>query len=126
MSPLQAFIQHYWPDASSGLDYEIGTDERGQQKVLVWADTLGDCPEPEEVSIWDPEHPELSPRASQPMAALEQRQHRNSLLSMLAPANPLSKSAALERLKKLQGKTVGTQLDEIRSLLAGMFENMPG
>lgn len=42
------------------------------------------------------------------------------------PANPLSKSDAINRLKKLQGKTVGTQLDEIRAVLTQFFESMPG
>ena len=41
-------------------------------------------------------------------------------------ANPLSKDDAISRLNKLQGKTVGTQLDEIRALLSQFFESMPG
>ena len=36
------------------------------------------------------------------------------------------KADALSRLNKLQGKTVGTQLDEIRALLSQFFESMPG
>jgi len=42
------------------------------------------------------------------------------------PANPLNKAQALKRLNRLQGKTVGTQLDGLRELLIQMFENMPG
>lgn len=42
------------------------------------------------------------------------------------PANPLNKAAALQRLKRLEGKTVGTQLDGFRELLTQMFESMPG
>lgn len=36
------------------------------------------------------------------------------------------KAAALERLSKLQGKAAGAQLDEIRALLAQIFEMLPG
>jgi hypothetical protein len=42
------------------------------------------------------------------------------------PENMLAKSDALERLKRIQGKTVGTQLDEMRTLLIQFFESMPG
>ena len=36
------------------------------------------------------------------------------------------KASALQRLSRLEGKTVGTQLDGFRELLTQMFESMPG
>lgn len=41
------------------------------------------------------------------------------------PVDP-AKRSALDRLNKMQGKTVGTQLDEMRAVLIQFFESMPG
>ena len=44
------------------------------------------------------------------------------------PTRHLFKAEALKRLKKLEGRgvTVGTQLDELRALMALILENMRG
>ena len=54
------------------------------------------------------------------------RQHTFTVDVPAPTANPLNKAQALELLKRLEGKTVATQLDGFRELLLQMFENMPG
>lgn len=69
-----------------------------------WPEELGPQPTPEVVLAWEPPGREVVVRAPNPV-----------------------KADALKRLRALGGrrKTVGTQLDELTSLVTLLFDNMP-
>jgi len=72
MSKLESYIQHNWPEARLGLDYEIRQMENGKEAISVWSDSFGEPPSVEELDAWDPAQPTLN-RRKMPAEKLRER-----------------------------------------------------
>lgn len=53
----QQFIEHHWPEARLGLDYDLEGE-----KITVWSSSFGEAPTPSELETWSPEQPDLGSR----------------------------------------------------------------
>lgn len=119
MNKLTLLIGHHWPDARKGLDYEIATQEDGQEFISAWSDSMGPIPTAEEVANWDPAKPEVTTREVLSLSAMREKLGRGG------PTKEV-RTSWQERLKNPQGKTASTQLEEVRAVLIELVNAMPG